>query len=192
MNGAGMALVFYGRSSSATQESGLSAQIERAKALGIDEDHIFAELVSGKSKANRPKLAEMLRFVRTGDTLVVTKLDRLGRSAADLHAIAQQLQKKGVNLRVLDQSINTGTSAGRALFGMIAVFAEFERDLKRRVEGMRKYHARLKKEGRKPGPEKRIDPKRVRALRKEGRLIREIMQEVGASKASVYRALRDA
>ena len=84
-----MALVFYGRSSSATQESGLAAQIERAKALGIDEDHIFAELVSGKSKANRPKLAEMLRFVRKGDTLVVTKLDRLGRSAADLHAIAQ-------------------------------------------------------------------------------------------------------
>jgi DNA invertase Pin-like site-specific DNA recombinase len=189
-----MPLVFYGRSSSATQESGLSAQIERAKALGLDEDHIFAELVSGKSKANRPKLAEMLRFVRKGDTLVVTKLDRLGRSAADLHAIAQQLQKKGVNLRVLDQSIDTSTSAGRALFGMIAVFAEFERDLieERRVEGMRKYHARLKKEGRKPGPEKRIDAARVKALREKGRLIREIMQEVGASKASVYRALREA
>ena len=194
MGGAGMPLVFYGRSSSATQESGLSAQIERAQALGIQVDHIFAELVSGKSKANRPKLAEMLRFVRKGDTLVVTKLDRLGRSAADLHSIVQQLQKKGVNLRVLDQSMDTSTSAGRALFGMIAVFAEFERDLieERRVEGMRKYHARLKKEGRKPGPEKRIDPKRVRALRDKGRLIREIMQEVGASKASVYRALREA
>ncbi len=146
--------MFYGRSSSATQESGLSAQIERAKALGIDEDHIFAELVSGKSKANRPKLAEMLRFARKWDTLVVTKLDRLGRSAADLHAIAQQLQKKGVNLRVLDQSIDTSTSAGRALFGMIAVFAEFERDLieERRVEGMRKYHARLKRKDASPGP----------------------------------------
>ena len=188
-----MPLIFYGRSSSATQESGLSAQIERAKALGIDDDHIFAELVSGRSKDNRPKLAEMLRFVRKDDTLVVTRLDRLGRSAADLHAIAQQLQKKGVNLRVLDQSIDTSTSAGRALFGMIAVFAEFERDLieERRVEGMRKYHAMLKKEGRKPGPEKRIDPARVKALRDEGKLIREIMQEVGASKASVYRALRE-
>ena len=95
--------------------------------------------------------------------------------------------------RALDQSIDTGTSAGSALLGMIAVFAEFERDLieERRVEGMRKYHARLKKEGRKPGPEKRIDPKRVRSLREKGRLIREIMQEVGASKASVYRALRE-
>ena len=72
--------------------------------------------------------------------------------------------------------------------------AAHERDLieERRVEGMRKYHARLKKEGRKPGPEKRIDPKRVRALRDKGRLIREIMQEVRASKASVYRALREA
>jgi DNA invertase Pin-like site-specific DNA recombinase len=65
----------------------------------------------------------MLRFVRKDDTLVVTRLDRLGRSAADLHAIAQQLQEKGVNLRVLDQSIDTSTSAGRVLFGMIAVFA---------------------------------------------------------------------
>ena len=136
----------------------------------------------------------MLRFVLKGDTLVVTSLDRLGQSATDLHAIAQQLQKKGVNLRVFDQSIDTSTSAGRALFGMIAVFAEFERDLieERRVEGMRKYHAKLKKEGRKPGPEKRIDPKRVRALRDKGKLIREIMREVGASKATVYRALRDA
>jgi DNA invertase Pin-like site-specific DNA recombinase len=169
-------------------------QVERAKALGIDDDHIFAELVSGKSKDNRPKLREMLRFVRKGDTLVVTKLDRLGRSAADLHAIAQQLQKKGVHLRVLDQSIDTSTSTGRALFGMIAVFAEFERDLieERRTEGMRKYHAQLAKEGRKPGPEPKLDPKEVKALRKQGLLIREIMAKVGASKASVYRALREA
>jgi DNA invertase Pin-like site-specific DNA recombinase len=89
--------------------------------LGIDDDHIFAELVSGRSKDNRPKLREMLRFVRKGDTLVVTKLDRLGRSAADLHVIAQQLQKKGIQLRVLDQSIDTSTSTGKAMFGMIAV-----------------------------------------------------------------------
>jgi DNA invertase Pin-like site-specific DNA recombinase len=189
-----MALVFYGRSSSATQESGLATQVERAKALGIDNDHIFAELVSGKGKDNRPKLGEMLRFVRKGDTLVITKLDRLGRSAADLHAIAQQLQKKGVHLRVLDQSIDTSTSTGRALFGMIAVFAEFERDLieERRTEGMRKYHAQLAKEGRKPGPEPKLDPKEVKTLRKQGLLIREIMEQVGASKASVYRALREA
>jgi DNA invertase Pin-like site-specific DNA recombinase len=97
-------------------------------------------------------------------------------------------QRKGVNLRVLDHSIDTGTS--RALFGMTAVIAEFDRDLieERRVEGMRKYHARLKKEGRKPRPEKRIDSARATALRDEGKLIREI----GASKASVSRALRDA
>jgi Enterobacteriaceae phage serine recombinase len=71
---------------------------------------MFAELVSGKSKDNRPKLREMLRFVRIGDTLVIAKLDRLGRSAADLHAIAQQLQKKGLHLQGLDQSIDTSTA----------------------------------------------------------------------------------
>lgn len=189
-----MSLVFYGRSSTALQESGLVTQIERAKALGIEHDHIFAERVSGKSKDNRPKLAEMLRFVRKGDTLVVTRLDRLGRSAADLHTIAKQLQEKGVHLRVLDQSIDTSTSAGRALFGMIAVFAEFERDLieERRTEGMRRYHKQLAKEGRKPGPAPKLDPAKVKALRNKGLLIREIMAKVGASKASVYRALREA
>lgn len=187
-----MALVFYGRSSSVLQESGLVTQLERARALGIDDDHIFAELVSGKSKVNRPKLAELLRFVRKGDTLVITKLDRLGRSASDLHTIAKQLQDKGVHLRVLDQSIDTSSSAGRALFGMIAVFAEFERDLieERRTEGMRRYHKQLAEEERKPGPAPKLDPKKVKAMRKRGLLIREIMDKVGASKASVYRALR--
>jgi DNA invertase Pin-like site-specific DNA recombinase len=189
-----VAQVFYGRSSSATQESGLATQVERAKALGIDDDHIFAELVSGKSKENRPRLKECLRFIRKGDVLIITKLDRLARSAADLHSIAQQLQAKGVELKVLDQNIDTTTSTGRAMFGMIAVFAEFERDLieERRTEGMRKYHAQLAKEGRKPGPEPKLDPAKVKALRKQGLLIREIMKKVGASKASVYRALREA
>ncbi len=188
-----MARVFYGRSSSTSQESGLQLQIDRAKALGIAEDHIFAELVSGKSKDNRPKLAECLRFVRKGDTLVITKLDRLARSAADLHQISQQLKAKGVELKVLDQAIDTSTSTGKALFGMIATFAEFERDLieERRTEGMRKYHAKLAKEGRKPGPEKRIDSTQVKALRSSGLKIKEIMEKVGASKAAVYRALAE-
>jgi DNA invertase Pin-like site-specific DNA recombinase len=77
---------------------------------------------------------------------------------------------------------------------MIAVFAEFERDLieERPTEGMRKHHEQLAKEGRKPGPEPKLDPKEVKALRKQGLLIREVMAKVGASKASVYRALREA
>jgi DNA invertase Pin-like site-specific DNA recombinase len=108
------------------QETGLLTRIERAKALSIDDDRIFAEAVTGKSKYNRPKPAEMPLFVRKGDTLVITKL---ARSAVGLRTIAKQLQDNGVYLRVLYQSTDTSTSAGRALFGMIAVFAEFERDL---------------------------------------------------------------
>jgi DNA invertase Pin-like site-specific DNA recombinase len=118
---------------------------------------------------------------------------RLHRSQGRFNALANQ-QRLGKRCEA--------DGGKRSFFGtgrfcnerLIAVFAEFERDLteERRVEGMRKYHAMLKKEGRKPGPEKRIDPARVKALRDEGKLIREIMQEVGASKASVYRALREA
>jgi len=75
--------IFYARASTADQKSGLAGQIERAKALGIGKDHIFAELVSGANTTNRPKLKECLRFIRKGDVLVCTKLDRLARSMTD-------------------------------------------------------------------------------------------------------------
>jgi DNA invertase Pin-like site-specific DNA recombinase len=162
------------------QASGLDLQVQRAKELGIAEDHIFTELISGKRKDNRPKVQECLRFIRKGDVLIVTKLDRLARSAVDLHNIAQQLQQKGVALRVLDQAIDTSTTTGKAMFGMIAVFAEFERDMieERRVEGMLKFHARLQAEGRKPGPEAKLKVDEVRALRDQGLKIREIMERL--------------
>ena len=123
--------------------------------------------------------------------MTLTKLCRLGRSAADLYAISKQLQEKGVHLRVLDQQIDTGTISGKALFGMLAVFAEFERDIgeERRTEGMRRYHAKLAAQGRKPGPEPRIDATQIKALRADGLLIRDIMARLHVSKASVYRAL---
>jgi len=87
--------IFYARASTADQKSGLAGQIERAKALGIGKDHIFAELVSGANTTNRPKLKECLRFIRKGDVLVCTKLDRLARSMTDLAEGSQGRQLEG-------------------------------------------------------------------------------------------------
>ena len=182
--------VFYARSSSQTQEGGLKGQVARAKELGIQDDHIFAELVSGRN-AKRPKLQEMLKFIRKGDTLHVTRLDRLGRSAADLYGIVRKLEEKKVQLKVLDQPVDTTTAAGKAFFGMMAVFAEFERELirERQKEGMARYHARLKAEGRQPGPKPKTDKETIERLLSEGKRPVDIMRELNVSKPTYYRVL---
>jgi DNA invertase Pin-like site-specific DNA recombinase len=188
-----MANVFYARSSSDTQGSGLHLQIDRAKALGIDEAHIFAELKSGKD-SNRPKLQECLRFVRKGDVLHITKLDRLGRSLTDLKGIVDKLSERGVDLKVLDQPIDTTTAAGRLFFHMVGAFAEFERDLinDRAREGRERHLARLRSRGLKPGPEGKLTPElvaKIKEMRAEGIVVRAIGEALSVSRASVNRAL---
>ena len=185
--------VFYARSSSHTQEGGLEGQTSRAKELGIADDHIFAELVSGKN-AKRPKLTEMLKFVRKGDVLHVTKIDRLGRSTADLYDITTKLQEKGIELKVLDQPIDTTTAAGRAFFGMMAIFAEFERELirERQAEGMARFHARLKAQGKRPGPDPKTDKATIQAKLAEGKRPSDIMKELGIAKTTYYRLMNTA
>ncbi len=116
--------IFYTRCSTANRKSGLAGQIEGAKALGIEDDHVFAELVSGANTANRPRLKECLRFLRKGDVLICTKLDRLARSMTDLADILKTVEAKGANLKVLDQrEIDTTTPNGRLLFGILAAVA---------------------------------------------------------------------
>jgi DNA invertase Pin-like site-specific DNA recombinase len=182
--------IFYARSSSATQDGGLDGQIARAKELGIKDDDIYPELISGKDAA-RPQLQDMLRFVRKGDVVHVTKLDRLARSVSDLFDIVKTFKEKKVQLKVLDQQVDTTTSAGRAFFGMLAVFAEFERDLirERQREGIARYHACLKADGLKPGPKPKVVRDDILKLRRKGKKAREIMQDLGISKSTYYRAL---
>jgi DNA invertase Pin-like site-specific DNA recombinase len=185
-----MTLVAYARTSSAEQTGSLQGQVERFKALGVDPDLIFAEQRSGSTK-DRPKLTECLRTVRKGDTLVVTKIDRLARSMTDLLNIIEGLEKKGVKFKALDQSeIDTTKSSGKLLLGILASVAEFERAmiLERQAEGIKRALAK----GKRFGPKPKVDDKtvaKVRTLRAEGKLIREIMAETALSKATVYRAL---
>lgn len=184
-----MTLVAYIRVSSVGQS--LDVQRDKMLALGIERDHIFAEKRSGLD-STRPALKEALRFARKGDEFIVSRIDRLARSASDLLNIVKELEAKGVTFKVLDQQIDTSTSTGKLLLGMLALIAEFETDIRkeRQMDGIEKAKVR----GVKFGRTKQVTPDIVAdivRLREEGSLIKDIMAKTGLSKASVYRALGD-
>src|SRR5262245_49538405 len=180
-----MIRVGYARVSSVGQS--LEVQVDKLTAAGCGP--IFQEKASG-TRQERPVLQECLRYLRKDEVLVVTRLDRLARSLAHLSALDALLKQKEVTLQVLDQAIDTTTSHGKMLFGMLAVFAEFENDLRkeRQLDGIRKAQARGVYLGGRPT----LTPAQVltlRAQRAAGVLIKDLMRQYGLSKASVYRYL---
>ena len=186
MNRDGNMLIGYARVSSTGQDH--ATQFERLKAHGCQK--IYEEKQSGLDK-DRPQLARALDKVREGDVLVVTKLDRLARSASHLHQIVDTLTAERAGLRVLDDSgIDTTSRSGKLLFGILASFAEFETALRkeRQMEGI----ARAKAEGRTGGRPKKVDETEIRRLRSEGLAVPQIVKQTGNSRAAVYRALGSA
>ena len=180
-----MALIGYARVSSVGQS--LDIQLEKLKHC----DKIFQEKKSGSSD-KRPKLQECLEYVREEDTLVVTRLDRLARSTLHLCQIAAELEKKQVNLKVIDQNINTGDATGRLLFNMLSAIAQFETELRaeRQIDGIQKAKARGVKFGRR----EKLTAQQVaemRQRRKRGILIKTLMKDYDVSKATVYRYLNE-
>jgi DNA invertase Pin-like site-specific DNA recombinase len=180
-----MSLVGYARVSSIGQS--LNVQLEKLQPC----DRIFQEHISGLS-SQQPRLKACLEYVREGDTLVVTRLDRLARSTLHLCQIAAELERKQVALQVLDQNINTADATGRLLFHMLAAIAQFETELRaeRQYEGIQK----AKRQGVKFGQIKRLNPTQVaelQARRQQGTLIKTLMQDYQLSKASVYRYLNE-
>ncbi|MDY8109215.1 recombinase family protein [Fulvimarina sp. 2208YS6-2-32] len=181
-----MATVAYARVSTGQQD--YTTQIARLEEAGAKR--VFQEKRSGLD-GDRPALAECLRYVREGDTLIVTKLDRLARSTADLYRIITDLQAKGVAFKVLDDSaVDTSTRTGKLVMGILALIAEFETEIRkeRQMEGI----AKAKAEGRVGGrPPKVTDETRasILKLREEGESIRAIAAKVGFSKATVQKAL---
>ncbi|MDQ1327605.1 MAG: hypothetical protein QG641_888 [Candidatus Poribacteria bacterium] len=180
-----VALVGYARVSSIGQS--LDIQLEK---LGHC-DKVFQEKKSGTSD-KRPRLQECLEYVREGDTLVITRLDRLARSTLHLCQIAAELQKKQVNLKVIDQSIDTGDATGRLLFNMLSAIAQFETELRaeRQIDGIQK----AKERGVRFGRQEKLTKQQIsemRQRRKQGVLIKTLMKDYDLSKATVYRYLNE-
>jgi DNA invertase Pin-like site-specific DNA recombinase len=178
-----MARIGYARVSTTDQD--LSLQLAALKAAGCDV--IRAEKVSGTSTTGRVELATVLDFIGTGDTLVVTRIDRLARSIGDLQDVVRTLKAKGASLKATEQPIDTGTAAGKAFLDMLGVFAEFETNLRRerQLEGI----AKAKADGVYKGRPASIDPGQVRALKAQGIGPAEIARRLGIGRASVYRLL---
>ena len=175
----------YARSSTIDQEAGFQAQIKSLKGAGCEK--VFAEQVS--SSAQREQLEAALEYSREGDTLVVSRLDRLARSVSNLVVIGERLETKGVALKVLDQAIDTSNCTGRLMFNMLGAIAQFERELmlERQREGIAKAKAEGKYRGR--APTARAKAAEVRRLHGEGIGPTEIAKRLAISRASVYRVL---
>ena len=179
-----MTTVGYARVSSLGQD--LTVQFEKLSGC----DKVFKEKRSGVD-AGRPALKACLEYLREGDTLVVTKLDRLARSTSDLYRIVSELMQRGVEFKVLDDpSIDTSSRTGKLVMGILALIAEFENDIRRerQQDGINKAKAVGIRFGPKPILTLPVIEK-IRALRADGTTVPEIMRRTKLSKASVYRAL---
>jgi DNA invertase Pin-like site-specific DNA recombinase len=179
--------VGYARVSSVGQS--LDIQREQLKAAGCER--IFEEKRSGRSAADRAALKDALEFVREGDVLAVTRLDRLARSITDLRQIVDGLTAKGVGFRCLQQgALDTTRSDGKLLLNILGSFAEFESDIRRerQMEGIAKAKERGVYRGRKPS----IDPEGVAKALAAGESPTAVAKRLGIARSSVYRITESA
>lgn len=184
-------LIGYARTSTTDQQGGLEAQLRDLNAAGCRK--VFSEQASAVGE--RAQLDAALDYAREGDTLAVTKLDRLARSARHLSELVDRLESKGVTLRILNfggDAVDTRGATGRLMLNVFAAMAQFEREmmLERQREGIAKAKAEGKYKGRKPTARaKAADAVR---LFREGKRVAHIAKELGIGRGSVYRALEEA
>ena len=175
----------YARVSSVGQD--LTIQLQKLNEVGCDV--IREEKVSGTSLKGRKEFETLMEFMREGDELVVTRIDRLARSIRDLQNIVYELKNKGVTLSATEQPIDTRTSAGKALLDMLDVFSEFETNLRkeRQMEGVRK----AKERGVYKGRGRTIDASKIYELKQNGYGATKISKQLGITRQSVYRLLKE-
>jgi DNA invertase Pin-like site-specific DNA recombinase len=181
-------LVAYCRTSSLEQIAGFDAQIEELTKLGCEK--IFQEQVS--SVAEREELNKAIDFVRDGDVLIVTKLDRLARSISHLWKIVEQLDAKNVGLRIINLGIDTKSATGKLILTVLGGIGQFEREmmLERQREGIEKARLAGKYKGRVPTA--RRQSTQIIEMRNNGVSVKKITEELNVSRSSVYRILEDA
>ena len=183
-------LIGYARTSTLEQEAGLDAQLAELKALKCRR--VFKEQVSSVDIVRRVQLEAAIEFLREGDVLVVTKLDRLARSIRDLVAIIDRIEAKGAALRILGMGLDTSTPNGRLMLNVLGSVAQFEREimLERQRVGIEKAKTEGKYKGRKPTARARADE--VKAMLANGLGAVAIARELGIGRSSVYRILESA
>ena len=184
-------LVGYMRVSKADGSQALDLQQDALDAAGVPERNLYSDTASGK-RDDRPGLEACLKALRAGDTLVVWKLDRLGRNLRHLVNVVHDLTERNVGLRVLTgqgAAIDTTTAAGKLVFGIFAALAEFERELisERTRAGLAAARARGRKGGRKP----KMTPAKLRlasaAMGKKGTIVGDLCAELGITRSTIYR-----
>jgi DNA invertase Pin-like site-specific DNA recombinase len=174
----------YGRVSTIDQ----NPDSQRDSLTRANVDRIFMDTFTG-TKASRPELDLMRTQLRSGDTIVITRLDRLGRSAKDLLILVSELDEAGVNLEVIEQNINTSTPEGKLFFTLVASFAEFEREIMRArtMDGL----AAARSRGRIGGRKSKLSPLHIEQAKKmylDGTTVQDIALVLGVSRPTVYRA----
>src|SRR3979411_1901385 len=178
-----MTVIGYARVS--TTDQNLDVQESALRAAGCDV--IRAEKRSGTTPEGREELRTVLDFLREGDVLMVTRIDRLARSIGDLQDIVRAVRAKGASLKATEQPIDTSTAAGKCFLDMLGVFAEFETNLRRerQLEGIAKAKAAGVYKGRKPS----IDVARIEELKASGLGPTQIARQLKIGRASVYRVV---
>lgn len=177
----------YGRVS--TNDQNPASQFDALTAANVEQ--LFIEKFTG-TKASRPQLDNMLAQLRSGDTLVITRLDRLGRSTKDLLNLVGILDEKGVSLEVIEQAIDTSTAEGRLFFTIVAAFAEFEHSIMqaRTMDGLAAARARGRVGGRKP----KMTAARIAEAKKlyaaQDKTVQEIADIFQVSRPTIYRAIQ--
>lgn len=174
-----------------TLEQNLDLQVKALEKEGCGK--IFQDKVSGV-KAERPQLQQALNYIREGDTLVIWRLDRLGRSLKHLIELVGDLEEKGISLKSLTESIDTGTNGGKLIFHIFGALAEFERNLirERTLAGLKAARAR----GRVGGRPKKLDAKKqailLRLYEERELSINEICETMGVSRPTLYKYVNEA
>ncbi|WHY65635.1 recombinase family protein [Neobacillus sp. SuZ13] len=192
-----MALIGYARVSTIGQENGLETQKQLLKEAGCKK--IFFEKVTGTSTIKRNELKDVMEFLENGDTLAVTKIDRLARSIIDLNKIVKELNDKGVNIRFLKENMEfnankNNNSLQNLLFNILGSFAQFERDII--VERTEEGRARAKKQGKhmgRPAQDKKAIQKALKLYddRKTNEMsVNDISKITGVPRSTIYAELK--
>jgi DNA invertase Pin-like site-specific DNA recombinase len=173
----------YARTSTLEQVAGFEAQVKELKALGCKR--ILKEQVS--SIDQRPELERALDALREGDTLMVTKLDRLARNVVHLGQIVERVQKAGAALRIVNMGLDTGTATGKLMLNVLGSVAQFEREmmLERQREGI----AKAKADGKCKGGKRSFSDERLAALQAQGKSMAAIARELGVTRQALYKRL---